>query len=386
MLFPNAKIFPFLAVIFMLFSVAGTFAQEISNGNRNTQRIETGVPFLMIGPDARSGAMGDAGVAISPDGNSIHWNPSKLAFLDERSAVAVSYSPWLQNLVSDMYLAYLGGYYKIDDRNTVAVSLRYFSAGDIELREGPADVPGIARPNELAVDGTLARKFGRDFSLATSLRFVYSNLSGGQAVQGQQVRAGTAIAVDVSGYYKHETVVFGKDNVIAAGANISNIGSKISYTDGGRKLFLPTNLKIGAASTVFFDAQNEFTLTLDINKLLVPSPPIRDSGGNIESGKDPDKSVPTAIFGSFSDAPGGFSEELREISYSVGAEYLYNKLLAIRAGYFYENPEKGDRRYLTLGAGLRYNKFKLDFSYLAASQDKSPLANTLRFTLGYKIK
>lgn len=367
----------------VLLQSGGVSAQSgLTNGEDGV--IQTGVPFLMTGPDARSGAMGDVGVALAPDASSIHWNPSKLAFINDSAGVSISYSPWLSELVSDMYLAYLSGYYRLDRRNVIGLSLRYFSAGDIEYRDGPDDTPAIFSPNEFAIDGTFARNFGEMFSLGTTIRFIYSSLSDRQVTQGQYAKPGTAIAADVSGYYKDGTVFFGKDGLIAFGATISNIGNRISYTDGGNKLFLPTNLRIGMAASVF-DAKNEFTFAFDINKLLVPSPPERDIDGNIIRGKNPDRSVPSAIFGSFTDAPGGFSEELKELAYSVGAEYLYNKQFALRAGYFYENPEKGNRRYLTLGAGLRYKQFNLDFSYLPGSQQKSPLANTLRFSLAFNI-
>ncbi len=360
--------------------------ESVISGSSSSERIETGVPFLTISPDARSSAIGEAGAATMPDANSTYWNPSKLAFAEDSSGVSFSYSPWLRHLVSDMYLAYLSGFYKLDNRNTLGVSLRYFSIGDIELREGPDDVPGIYSPNEFAIDGTFARKFGDRFSIGTSLRFIYSNIANSQVAQGEQSEAGTALAADVSFFYKNEIMFLGKESRLGLGINISNIGNKISYANSGSKLFLPTNLKMGVSTTFLFDQVSELSFAMDVNKLLVPSAPQRDQAGNIIKGKDPDRSVPAGIFGSFSDAPGGFSEELKEISYSFGVEYWYNHQFALRTGYVYENPDKGDRRYLTLGAGLRYNKFNLDMSYLIASQQKSPVANTLRFTLTFKIK
>ncbi|RYG10672.1 MAG: type IX secretion system outer membrane channel protein PorV, partial [Chitinophagaceae bacterium] len=219
------------------------------------------------------------------------------------------------------------------------------------------------------------------FSLGTTGRFIYSNLTSGQFSAGQQTKAGTAFAVDVSAFYKTPTVLFGKDAIVSAGANISNIGTKVSYVDVGGEQFLPTNMKIGGATTFIIDDYSQFTFALDFNKLLVPTQPIRNSNGDIVAGKDPDRSVPAGIFGSFSDAPGGFSEEIKEVSVGAGAEYWYNQQFALRAGYFYEAPQKGDRRYLTLGAGLKYNVFNIDFAYLVANAQKSPLANTLRFSL-----
>ena len=253
--------------------------------------------------------------------------------------------------------------------------------GQIQLTdEGQQDL-GVYSPNEFAFDVTYSRRFGEEFSLGTTLRYIYSNLTSGQFSAGQQTKPGTGFGVDVSGYYRKPTVLFNKDAIFSMGANFSNIGAKVSYVDGGSKYFLPTNLKLGAASTFIIDDYNQFTFALDFNKLLVPTQPIRDSNGKITSGKDPDRSVPAGIFGSFSDAPGGFSEELKEVSIAAGMEYWYNQQFALRAGYFYETPEKGDRRYFTVGAGLKYNIFNIDFAYLLANPQKSPLANTLRFSL-----
>lgn len=387
MIIPDVK--HIVSLLLLIISVKG-FAQVGSedavstDGRTGSGLIITGVPFLLISPDARSGAMGDAGAAISPDANSIHWNPAKLAFMENKAGVSLSYTPWLQRLVPDINLAYLSGYHRLDDRNTVGLSLRYFSLGQIQLTDINRIEQGTYSPNEFAVDGTLARQFGENFSLGTAIRFIYSNLAYGQSTSGQQTKPGTALAADVSGYFKKETMFLGSDARVALGLNISNIGNKISYTDGGQKVFLPTNMKLGAATT-FLNDLSEFTVALDINKLLVPTPPIRDFDGNIVAGQDPDRSVPAGIFGSFGDAPGGFKEELQEISYSLGMEYWYNKQFALRTGYFYENPNKGDRQYLTLGAGLRYNVFNLDFAYLIANQQKSPLANTLRFSLVFNF-
>lgn len=360
-------------------------SEETTDGRIGSGLIVTGVPFLLIAPDARSGSMGDVGVAISPDANSIHWNPAKLAFMEDRTGVSLSYSPWLQNLgVPDINLAYLSGYHKLDDRNTIGGSLRYFSLGNINLTDENRIEQGTESPNEFALDGTLARQFGENFSLGTAVRFIYSNLGRFSSSAGSQSKPGTALAADVSGYFKKETILFGSDARFALGLNISNIGNKISYTDGGRKIPIPTNFKLGTATT-FLNGLNEFTVALDLNKLLVPTPPLYNDDGEITAGKDPDRSVPAGIFGSFSDAPAGFSEELSEINYSLGLEYWYNKQFAVRSGYFYESPRKGDRQYLTVGAGLKYNFVNIDFAYLLANQQKSPLANTLRFSLVFNL-
>lgn len=379
-----------LAAAIALGFCGNTMAQVVGAGAINTNgssanAIPTAVPFLTVSPDPRSGALGDAGVALSPDVNANYWNPSKLAFIDDGATLSLSYSPWLRHLLPDVNLTYLSFAKKVDDRNAFGASLRYFNLGSIELFDQYQSAQGTYQPNEFAIDGSYARKFGDKFSLGLTLRYIHSSLSNGAFVDGQTIRAANGVAADVSFYYKSKGQQFGKDALFAFGADISNIGTKIGYTDGGQKYFLPTNLRIGAANTWDLDEYNQLTVALDLNKLLVPTPPIRDAQGNIIQGKNDDRSVVSGIFGSFTDAPGGFSEELKEISYSTGAEYWYNKQFALRAGYFYENPDKGNRQYLTLGAGLKYDSFMFDFSYLIASQDKSPLANTLRFSLGYKF-
>ena len=342
-----------------------------TNGSSTSGAIQTAVPFLTVSPDARSGAIGDAGVALATDKNANYWNPSKLAFIENGDQFSLSYSPWLRRLVPDINLAYLSYAHKLDDRNTIGLSLKYFNLGKIQLVDNNQQDQGTYSPNEFAIDGSFARKFGENFSLGTSLRFIYSNLSNGGFSEGQQTKAGTAVAADVSLYYRNPTQFLGKDDLFAFGVNISNIGSKISYTETGQKYFLPTNFKIGVANTWYLDTYNELTATLDANKLLVPSNPNSTA------------SVPSGIFGSFSDA--GFSGELKEINFGGGLEYWYNHQFALRSGYFYENPNRGNRKYLTLGVGFRYQDFNLDFSYLAANQQQSALANTLRFTLGYSF-
>lgn len=384
---PEVKI---ILPLFLFFSSLNCLAQvggpddPTTDGRTGSGLIVTGVPFLLISPDARGGSMGETGAAISADANSIHWNPAKLAFAEDEKSISLSYSPWLQRLVPDINLAYLSGYYRLGERNTIGASLRYFSLGQIDLIDINRNPQGTYSPNEFALDGTYARQFGENFSLGTAMRFIYSNLTNGQFASGQQTKPGTALAADVSGYFKKETIMFGSDARVALGLNISNIGNKISYTDGGQKIFLPTNMRLGGATT-FLNGLSEFTLALDFNKLLVPTPPIRNLDGTIIAGEDPDRSVPAGMFGSFSDAPGGFSEEMKEVSYSFGMEYWYDKQFALRGGYFYEHPEKGDRQYLTVGAGLKYSFFNIDFAYLMANQQKSPLANTLRFSLVFNF-
>ena len=358
--------------------------QSTGSSVTQTNGVYPDVPFLLITPDARAGAMGEAGVAVMPDGNAMSINPAKLAFLEKPYGVSLSYSPWLKNLVPDINLAYLSGYYQLDDRTVLGASLRYFSLGEITLVDEFRNNQGTFSPNEFAIDATYSRRFGDNFSLGTTARYIRSNLTTGQ-IGGSQQKAGSAVAVDVSAFFKKPTVLFGKDAILSAGLNLSNIGTKMSFAETQNKRFLPANMKLGGASTFIIDDYNQFTIALDFNKLMVPTDPIRDIDGNIISGKDPYRSVPSGIIGSFGDAPGGFKEELKEVAISTGLEYTYNQQFAVRAGYFYENPQKGDRRYFTLGAGLKYNMFNLDFSYLVANAQNSPLANTLRFSLAWNI-
>ena len=380
-----------LALTCLIFRLSSSHAQigggtGTTTDGRQGNPITTAVPFLLITPDARSGAMGDVGAAITPDLNATHWNPAKLAFLKDQSGIGFSYSPWLQKLVPDINLAYINGFYRVDNRNVIGGSLRYFSLGEIQLVDANQTQLGTYSPNELAIDGTFARSFGDNFSLGTALRFISSNLSSGQFFDGQQTKAGTSVSADVSAYYRKDQPFLGKNATLAFGLDISNIGTKMSYADGGQKYFIPTNLRLGGASTFHLDDLSDFTFALDFNKLLVPTPPEYNSAGVIVRGKDPNRTVPAGIFGSFSDAPGGFSEELQEVSISTGVEYWYDQQFALRAGYFYENPNKGNRKYLSLGLGLKYSVIDFDFSYLLANLQQSPLANTLRFSLKFNFK
>ena len=357
--------------------------KKISTTGANT--ITTGVPFLTIAPDSRAGAMGDAGVATSPDVNSQHWNPAKYAFTESEMGIALSYTPWLRNLVSDINLAYLAGFKRLDDRQTVSASLRYFSLGDISFMSDYGDPTGQQSPNEFAIDMGYTRLLSDNFSGAVAIRYIRSDLTGGQMVGGVESHAANDFAADVAFYYQNQIRTNRKNSTIAAGINISNIGGKISYTDGETKDFIPTNLKLGVSYKTELDRYNTITFAFDANKLLVPTPDTTKTG-DIVTGLGSSKSIVSGIFSSFSDAPGGMKEELKEITFSVGAEYWYNKQFALRAGYFYEDPTKGNRKFFTAGAGLKMNVFALDFSYLLPVAQNNPLANTLRFTLSFDFE
>ncbi len=375
------------------------------NGQQATQNtITTAVPFLNIGPDATSGGMGEVGAATSPDANSMHWNPAKYAFIGTDMGFAVSYSPWLRKLVNDINLAYLSGFKRIDDKSTVAMSLKFFSLGDITFTDDQGNSLGNYRPSEFSIDGGYARKFSERFSGAVTARFIYSNLTQGQSVAGQSTKPGTSIATDVAVYHTQPLSINGlKSANFDWGINISNIGSKISYSnDDQAKDFIPTNFRIGTSFGIDIDDYNSFRFSLDLNKLLVPTPPIyaqdtlgnpvyddsgnqviaKDENGN-DLGMDPNVSVMQGMIQSWYDAPGGFSEEMKEFIWVLGAEYWYDKQFAVRAGYFHESKMKGGRQFFTLGAGLRYNVFGLDFSYLIPTEQQNPLQNTLRFTLTF---
>ena len=378
-----------LSILLIFTVVTATNMKSYAQNDGSTREwgtITTAVPFLMIGPDARSGGMGDVGAATTPDGNSIYWNASKLAFVEKSIGFNVSYVPWLKGLVDDIGLGYVSGYSKIGDKQTVGASLRYFSLGNITFTNDQGVNQGTYKPNEFAVDLAYSRKLSENFSAAVVGKFIYSNLTLGQNVGGVESRAGTSVAADISMYYKKPLRFSrGKTGEWGLGVSINNIGNKISYTSSTEKDFIPTNLKIGTTFSMDIDDYSFISFSADINKLLVPTPPVPDSLGQpIPPYKDNNVPPVQGMIQSFYDAP--FKEELQEINYAFGLEYWYDKQFAIRGGYFHENPHKGNRQYFTLGAGLRYNVFGLDFSYLIATNPNNPLKNTLRFTLSYEIE
>ena len=350
--------------------------------------ITTAVPFLIISPDAKAGGMGDVGVASTPDAMSMHWNPAKYAFVKDQAGVAVCYTPWLKSLIPDIDLSYLSGYTKRNDNEAFAFALRYFTLGEIKFTDNSGNSLGSFNPNELALSSTYARKLTDNMSTAIALRYIYSNLTGGQQVGTLPTEAGQSIAGDVAAFYTKPIRLGSQNADLSIGLNISNIGSKIAYTETTTRDFIPTNLRFGTSVTTAIDKYNKISFEIDLNKLLVPTPPVYNDG-EIIAGMDPDVSVMSGIFQSFGDAPGGVKEEFREIIYSLGSEYWYDEQFAIRAGYFHEAPTKGDRQFFSLGAGLKYNVFGLDFSYLipVRSRDEAgavnPLSNTLRFALTF---
>lgn len=366
---------------------------DLSGNTLNT--ITTAVPLLMIGPDARAGALGDAGAALSPDANATHWAPAKLASIEGNSGVALSYIPWLRNLVPDINLAYLTWYSKLKNKQAIGGSLRYFSLGNIVFTDIVGTNIGQFNPNEFAIDLAYSRRFGERWSGGLALRYIYSNLTSGIDVQGTPSFPGQAVAADISAYYSNPDLKLGsKKSTYSFAVNISNLGNKISYTQTADRNFLPMNLRLGNMLRMKLDEYNSIAFVVDFNKLLVPTPPVRDIGNQnvIVAGMENNVPIVQGIMQSFYDAPGVlrgdgtrnvFLEELREINPAGGVEYNYNNVFAIRGGYFHEHFTKGNRRYFTLGAGIKFNVFTLDLAYLIPTQQRHPLERTLRFTLQF---
>jgi hypothetical protein len=353
------------------------------DGTPCTATVLTAVPFLRITADSRSGAMGDAGIAISADPNAMHFNASKLVLAEEDLAVSATYTPWLRSLgLTDVYLAYLTGFKKLNDLEALGFGLRYFSLGSIQFTDVNGEPLLEGRPNEFEVSLAYSRKLSDNFTAGLTGKFIYSNLAAGQQLQGGDlIEPGLAGAADISFTYQTDLKSNSlDDSQLTIGAAVTNIGSKITYTRSVNRDFIPANFGLGAAWTMAFDEFNTLTIAADVNKLLVPSPCNScDSLGIVERQS---QSPISAIFSSWSDADEGFSEELKEFNYSIGLEYWYDKQFAVRAGYFNEHIQKGGRKYLTVGLGLKYNIFGLNFSYLVpTTNQRNPLDNTLRFSL-----
>ncbi len=378
--------------------------------NPDSRVITTGVPFLLIATDARAAAMGDIGVATSVDAYAQQWNPSKYAFSESKSGFGISYTPYLSKLVNDIFLGNVTYFNRLNERSAFAASVKYFSLGEIELREDEFSEPIIVKPNELTLDASYALRLSDQFSMAVALRYIRSDLK----IQSfdPDAKAAGSFGVDISGYYQSEEEAYSDFNGRwRGGFAIQNLGPKIKYDDGGRENFLPTNLRLGGGFDFIFDQYNRVNVTAEVTRLLVPTPPIygdersytdiNDNGvydpetdelgqvvksDVIIEGQDPDVSFISGVFQSFGDAPGGFSEELDEFTWALGAEYLYQDSFAFRLGYFNENETKGARKFFSLGAGFKYTAINIDLSYLfSASKVQSPLENTLRFSLSFNI-
>ena len=384
----------------------------VSASDLKLNTITTALPFLSITPDSRAGAMGEAGTALSGNSTSIYWNTSMLSFAEKKAEIGVSYVPWMRQLTNDISLSYLSGYYKVNDRHSIGGSLRYFSLGEITFTDNNGAVIRNDKPSEYEITGAYAFKLSDKFSFGVNGKFAYSNLTGGLVVGGVNTKAAVAGASDLSfTYYNKDAKIGGTEGVYVFATTINNVGNKISYSENAKRDFLPMNLKIATSYKANFDKYNSLLYCLELQKLLVPSPPVYATGSaNIASGKNNDIGVISGMLQSFYDAPGvvevdangaqvqnadgsyavykgtRLKEELSEINVATGMEYWYNNVFALRTGFFYENKNKGNRRYVNFGAGFKYNNLGIDMSYLVSVSGKnSPLANTLRFTLRYTI-
>lgn len=358
--------------------------------------LQSAVPSLSIAPDARGGGMGDVGGATSPDLNAQYWNPAKYAQMAGQGGASLSYTPWLRKIVDDIDLVYLGGYYKLGENRALSASLRYFSYGQIDLTgqldaSGQPTSLGSCNPYEFAVDLGYSQMLSEYWSAAVALRFIFSDLTNGISGDGESVSPAKAVAADVATYYRKPIVLGESRNAYANfGVNISNIGSKVTYDDGITEEFIPTNMRVGGSFEYPFDDYNTIAVALDLNKLLVPTAPVKGENESIEDFEKryedyESKSSIGGIFRSFTDAPGGFSEEMDEIMWSLGLEYSYNKQFFARGGYFHESESKGNRKYFSLGAGFKLSVFELNGAYLIAPSGTNPLDQTLRFSLGFNL-
>lgn len=371
----------FSAALLLALSLS-TQAKSQDAGTINV--VTSAVPFLRISPDARAGGMGDVGIATAPDANASFWNLAKAPFAASRTSVAATYTPWLKDLgLNDVYLASIAGYHQLDEFQAISASIRYFSLGNIQFTDFAGNDLQSFRPREYSIDFGYSRKVSANLAAGIALRYINSNLAGGQALNGVQYKSGQAVAADLSLFHNG---VNADGQGLNWGITLSNLGSKISYTsDAQQKDYIPANLGLGVANTWVFDETSKFTLGLDINKLMVPTPPALTDDSTLLDYRN--KSVISSWFSSFGDA-GSFSNEMKEYQISLGGEYTYNDQFALRAGYFYEDKLKGNRKYFTLGAGLKYSVFGLNFSYLVPSGNgvtRNPLSNTLRFSIVFDL-
>lgn len=372
-------------ITLLVVAVAAQGVAQVTNAERT---ITTAVPFLTISADARASGLGDQGVATPVDGFVNQWNPAKAAFAERQMAIGVSYTPYLESLVNDVSLLSANYYNKINDRSAFTLGLRYFGLGVIEFRQTIDQQAQEVKPNEFAIDGSYSLKLSDTYSMAVGGRFISSNLRFQQS--GTDSGAGNAFAVDIAGYYQSREIAYNSfGGVWRAGFNISNLGGKLSYEEGGQENFLPTNLKFGGGFDFIFDADNKLGIYTEFNKLLVPTPQDFDGDGDIDiedANEYQNISFFNGVFKSFTDAPDGFSEELKEVTMALGAEYTYQDAFKLRAGYFNESEEKGARQFFTLGAGFAFRTAQIDLSYLfSTSAVRNPLENTLRFSLSFNL-
>ena len=404
-----------LFTLFIVISAHTVLAQPTGQDGASVDDLQlntitTALPFMAITPDSRAGGMGDAGTALSPSSSSIYWNTSILSFSEKTSEVSLSYTPWLRQLTNDIHLSYLSAYYKINETHSVGGALRYFSLGEITFTDASGNVIRDDKPSEFELTGAYAFRLSNRFSVGINGKFAYSNLTGGLTVGGVNTKAGVVGAADLSfSYYNDDAKIGNLNGVYTLATTINNIGNKVAYSELSERDFIPMNLKIGNSFLAKFDSYNEVTFSLDLQRLLVPTPPfydVVDGDYTMLAGMDPNVGVINGMFQSFYDAPGAvatddngdyiqdadgnyevvkgtrFREELSEINVAFGVEWWYNDVFAVRTGVFYESPNKGNRQFLNLGASLKYNMFAIDFSYLASLNGRqSPLANTLRFTV-----
>ena len=380
-----------LVLLTALFTMGFLSAQDKQN---IFNPVSTSVTSQSIAPDARAAGMGDVGAATDPDVNSQYWNPAKYPFTISRAGVALNYTPWLRQLVNDMDLAYLSGYYRIGNYSAISTSLRYFSMGEVYMSDQVDDAgnvaPGAAtiNPYEMSLDVAYSLMLNEHFSIAAGVRWIYSDLTFDFA---DDTSPGSAFAADLACYYQNYVLLGERECQLGLGMNISNIGSKISFGGDNHSFFIPTNLRLGAALMIPVDNYNRFTIAADANKLLVPTYPKQNEGESTEDYQQRmeeeywNVSSISGMFKSFSDAPGGFKEELQEINWSVGAEYVYHDKFSLRAGYHHESENKGNRKYFTVGAGFRMNVFSLDAGYVVATAKSNPLDQTLRFSLTFDM-
>lgn len=382
------RIFVFIVLLQTSFAASAQDKEEMFNP------INSAVTSQTIAPDARAGGMGDVGAATDPDVNSQYWNPAKYPFTISRAGVSLNYTPWLRQLVSDMDLAYLAGYYRIGEHSAVSSSLRYFSLGEVQTSYG--DDPGMTiNPYEMSFDVSYSMMLSNKFSLAASVRWIYSNLVFDK--YDENVNPGSAFAADIAMYYQDYIILGERECQLGLGMNISNIGSKISFGGDNNSQFIPTNMRIGAALMIPVDEYNKFTIAADVNKLLIPSYPLQGVGEGISEEESTEEYIQrlqkdyydvssiSGIFKSFSDNPNGFSGELKEVNWSIGGEYTYNDKFSLRAGYHNENQTQGNRKYFTVGAGFKMSVFSLDAGYVIATAKSNPLDQTLRFSLSFDM-